>query len=78
MKVYELMLILGELELSDKTDAEVEMYCDGYVFNIAGVYRGKHGSILIGDSEAESNIYIEPVKAHGAHKITVTRGLNDK
>ena len=38
MIVRDLMFVLGELELSGKGDAEVNIYCDGYVTSAAKVF----------------------------------------
>jgi len=78
MTVRELMLTLGELELSGKGDAEVDMYCDGYVASTAGVFIGRFGSVLIGDSEAKEDYNIEPVVARNVRNITVKGSAEDE
>lgn len=71
--VRDLMFVLGELELSGKGDAEVNIYCDGYVTSAAGVFVGRLGSVLIGDGEAKEDYNIEPVTACDVSDITIKR-----
>lgn len=73
MTVRELMFAFGELELSGKGDAEVDIYCDGYVASAAGVFIGRFGSVLIGDDEAKEDYNIEPVVASNVSDITIKR-----
>lgn len=73
MTVRDLMFALGELELSGKGDAEVDIYCDGYVTSTAGVFVGRLGSVLIGDGEAKEDYNIEPVTACNVSDITIKR-----
>ena len=73
MTVRDLMFALGELELSGKGDAEVDIYCDGYVTSTAGVFVGRLGSVLIGDGEAKEDYSIEPVVASNVSDITIKR-----
>ena len=65
------MFTLGELELSGKGDAEVDIYCDGYVASTAGVFIGRLGRVFIGDGEAKEDYNIEPVAARNVSDITV-------
>lgn len=65
------MFTLGELELSGKGDAEVDIYCDGYVASTAGVFIGRFGRVFIGDGEAKEDYNIEPVVARNVSDITV-------
>lgn len=73
MIVRDLMFVLGELELSGKGDAEVNIYCDGYVAGIAGVFIGRLGGVFIGDVGAKEDYNIEPVVASSVSDITITR-----
>ena len=73
MTVRELMFALGELELSGKGDAEVDIYCDGYVSSTAGVFIGRSGRVFIGDGEAKEDYNIEPVVASNVSDITIKR-----
>jgi len=43
MTVRELMFALGELELSGKGDAAVDIYCDGYAASAVGVFVDRFG-----------------------------------
>ena len=73
MIVRDLMFVLGELELSGKGDAEVNIYCDGYVTGIAGVFIGRLGGVFIGDAGAKEDYNIAPVVASNVSDITITR-----
>lgn len=73
MTVRDLMFALGELELSGKGDAEVDIYCNGYVTSAVGVFISRLGSVFIGDSEAKEDYNIEPVVASNVSDITIER-----
>jgi hypothetical protein len=65
------MFALGELELSGKGDAEVDMYFDGFKGSAAGVFVDRYGYVLIGDGEAKEDYSIEPVVASNVSDITI-------
>lgn len=73
MTVRDLMFALGELELSGKGDAEVDIYCDGYAASAVGVFIGRFGSVLIGDGEAKEDYNIELVVSRNVSDITIKR-----
>ena len=73
MTVRDLMFTLGELELSVKGDAEVDIYCDGFKASVAGVFVDRYGDVSIGDSEAKEDYSIEPVVASNVSDITIKR-----
>lgn len=73
MTVRDLIFALGELELSGKGDAVVDIYCDGYVTSAVGVFISRFGSVFIGNGEAKEDYNIEPVVASNVSDITIKR-----
>ena len=71
MSVSELFWKLGELILLGKGDAEVGMLCDGFWYDIDSAYTDKHGDVILGDLEAQGNMYLNVIDPKQLGEITL-------
>lgn len=71
MSVRELFWRLGNLILLRKGDAEVGMLCDGFWYDVDSVYTDKHGNAILGDIEAQGNMYLDVIEPKMIGRITI-------